>query len=230
MQENWVKVLNEHSEWRSNNDILMWFARLVNKPEAKPGQSAIHDFTQTLCQMRKLVYESHFKRELDVSWLNDELSKLEFEFKWPANKHQLSFPLLRAKSSATGDDKFLESLRGALIIQFALDLDTHLRDGKGIGVQRCEGLFRDMNASKLTTVPEVSDNIEIGWRKEIGIIVEKELESQKEIQRCADLFEASSRSKFCSDACRFSTFQIIKQLKEPNYLAEKQRRYRQKKN
>lgn len=118
---------------------------------------------------------------------------------------------------------------GTLILNFSSDLSRMIESGDGLFVHRCEGLFRNQKADQISTVSGVNNATEELWRKEIPLIVEQRLEQTPEIQRCADLFVTRSRSKYCSDACRFATFQIAKQLKDPQYLAEKQRRYRQKK-
>lgn len=224
---NWLQVLNEHSEWRSDEEVCRWFSSLTNNLGSNPSKKALQNFSDTLCQIRKLIYDNHFGKELSLSWLNNELQNCQFELHLPSEFPGL--PALRSPTTKKDADALLESFRGALIIQFALSLSEALSSGEALGVRRCEGLYRDSKAASLSLLPEVSERIETLWRQEIPVLVEKSLELDAEIQRCADLFSEDTRSKYCSDKCRFSTFQIIKQLKEPNYLADKQRRYRQKK-
>lgn len=224
---NWFSVLNEHSEWRSDADIQRWFAVLTGKTKVNLSPSALNRLKNALCQMRNTVYDRHFGRKLDLAWLKVELAQMKLSF--DDEMTQPGIPIFRAESDINTDDGLLDSLLSALLLQFAAELADCMSSNSEVNVQRCEGLYRDARADNITMVPEVSDGIETLWRSEIPVLKEKSLESQFEIQRCADLFPASSRSKYCSDSCRFSTFQIIKQLKEPDYLKEKQRRYRQKK-
>lgn len=224
---NWISALNDQTEWKDEADGLRWFARLLDKENTSIAPEIFRRFYNTLCELRNLVYQHHFGDQIDLSWLNAELTQIHVSIIWPNRFHKL--PLLRSPGKDAGDESLLESLRAALLIQFACDLAESLSTNNAPCVQRCEGLYRDQNADSLTTVQEVSNSTEFKWRKEILVLVEKSLENETEIQRCADLFSPSSRSKYCSDKCRFNTFQIIKQLKEPNYLSEKQRRYREKK-
>ncbi|MBX9723295.1 MAG: hypothetical protein K2X81_17965 [Candidatus Obscuribacterales bacterium] len=224
---NWINVLNEHSEWRSDDDIQQWFARVSGKTKLGLSAQSIKRLKDNLCRMRKTVYDRHFGKKLEIEWLEKELSSMKLTF--DINKSQPGIPFLRTVVTEDTADSLLDSLRSALLLQFAADLAQDLANNDATHVQRCEGLYRDPSANNLTMVPEVSEKIESMWRREIEVLKEQSLETEVEIQRCSDLFPAISRSKFCSDSCRFSTFQIIKQLKEPDYLKEKQRRYRQKK-
>ncbi len=259
MQEalSFLSVLNEQCQWQDENDLQTWFATVQGKEKVLLSQSCISSFVQALSSMRKLIYLSHFGKELDLSWLNGELAKARITLasdprslssrttNEPAisvlKVHMMAERRNSGKDSGKdclgsgqgreSDDRELYALRDLLILRFAIELADFLDSGSKTFVQRCEGLFRDLNASSLSLAPEIDDNIEELWRKEIPVLLEKSLENNKEIQRCADLFGTGhkSRSKYCSDACRFSTFQIVKQLKDPKYLAEKQKRYRSKK-
>jgi hypothetical protein len=223
----WIDALNEQSEWRSSEQMLRWCAKILKKPGLKLSEGGLKAFSDTLTQIRHLIYAQHFEYELDLRWLNRELSRVQLCFQSPAKTP--GCPPLGAIAGGKGDEKLLETLRLAILIQFAADFSQSLASETKVAAQRCEGLFRDLSANKLSTIPAVEDQIESAWRQEIPALIENELLHNAHIQRCGDLFAADSRSKFCSNACRFSTFQIVKQLNDPEYLANKQRRYRERK-
>lgn len=224
---NWVDVLNDHSEWKSADDVERWLGSAINKKNPNLNRDVAKKFFETLSRMRECIYEAHLGTNADYSWLNDQVKDLKLTFDF--SQDQLHLPALRGAVATKKDDDLLEAIRGAILIQFANHLSMSLAAGTEI-CARCEGLYRDSNAVRLSMVPEVDENAEMLWRNEIDLLIEQSLQREKEIQRCADLFPAGSRSKYCSDKCRFNTFQIAKQFKDPNYLAEKQRRYRAKKN
>ena len=225
----WVRVLNEHSEWKSENDANKWLANLSRKNDADASAAACEKFCHTLSQIRHCIYKTHFGSQAEFSWLSAQLKQLRLVFDNSPEAVRSGLPPLRgACTSIKNDDDLLESISSAILIQFANHLSASLAAGSEI-CGRCEGLYRDPNAVQLSMVPGIDDQLELPWRKEIDLLVEESLESEMEIQRCADLFPSDSRSKYCSDKCRFSTFQIVKQYKDPDYLAEKQRRYRAKK-
>ena len=229
----WVEVLNDQSDWVSAQDGAGWFGKLLGLENTVISNATLERFMDSLCQMRSIVYALHFGEEPNFAWLKSELAAAQLDFDWP--QENPSLPALRGKTSSDSTDGLLDSFRVGLILQFASELADSIgtagdKGKERITVQRCEGLYRNPRANKISIVPAISEETELRWRKEIPVLVEESLlESDTEIQRCADLYIASSRSKYCAERCRYSTFQIIKQLKEPDYLAEKQRRYRKKK-
>lgn len=227
---NWIDVLNEHSEWTSDGNVNKWLAGILQKEDAHANKAACKAFFETLSQIRTCIYESHFCSQTSTfAWLNEQLKNIHLIFDISPEAKHLHLPPLRGQcASLKNDEDILNSIRVTILLQFANDLSATLSSGGEI-CGRCEGLYRDTNAVRLSMVPAVDDSAELLWRAEIDLLVDHSLESEKEIQRCADIFPAAARSKYCSDKCRFNTFQIVKQYKDPNYLAEKQRRYRAKK-
>jgi hypothetical protein len=126
------------------------------------------------------------------------------------------------------DDKSLEQLRLTLLMQFADfiggTIDSGMTDAARI--DRCRGLYRE--DSEIPLAASFPTAVEDKWRNEIDLLVEYE-NSATDVVRCEYFFPRTPKARFCSDACRFSTFQITKQLQEPNYLADKQKRYRSSK-
>ncbi|MBY0356646.1 MAG: hypothetical protein K2W82_01485 [Candidatus Obscuribacterales bacterium] len=222
----WIQVLNEQSEWRQIEDVKKWFELLLGR-KVQVTDAVLKAFDLDLCRLRQLVYDHHFQRTLDLSWLEERLQSIRFAFHAEPEKNKL--PSFRACAAGDDDSSLLVSVSDTLIHQCAQFVSDYFLKNDGADLCRCQGLYRDQNALNTSVLPAVPVTEEILWRQELAVLVEKNLQEEAQIQRCADLFVGDSRSRFCSDACRFSTFQIIKQLQDPAYLAEKQKRYRQKK-
>lgn len=226
---NWIQVLNEHAEWSDHSGLKHWFDSLVDR-RTNPSAEAMAVFDQSLSEMRRIVYDLHFGRNPELSWLKKQLVPIRFALHQAEDEFPPSpLPIFRACAQGHDDSALLLSLKDTLVHQCAQFVGEVLSAGEKSNVCRCEGLYRDQKIASVSFLRSIPEEEELRWRREIAVLVEKELESEAQIQRCADLFVGNSRSRFCSDACRFSTFQIIKQLKDPDYLAEKQRRYRNKK-
>lgn len=227
----WIDALNEQTQWKSDFEAQEWLLNTCRLLQAQKSsvsratETEIELFLRLLTEMRRLVYHLHFEEGNPHSTiLSEYVNRLRLSFDTkssPALKAELNLPEF-SKSEYS-------YIFGTLLLNFANDLSRMLSAKEKLIIHRCEGLFRDNKAERISIVAGVKDSTESLWRNEIPLIVEKALEKAPEIQRCADLFISKSRSKYCSDACRFTTFKIEKQLKDPNYLAEKQRRYRQRK-
>lgn len=234
-------MLNEASEWKTDAEIISWFSKQVLGTGPREANSIssespiLQRFKSTLFQIRRTVYDFHFELSANLEWLKSDLRELQLDFDLPPQDLALAgLPLLLSGSFQDSanwqvEEKALERLRGAVLLDFAFDLSKSMGQGKTPCAQRCEGLYRDQAAAGISMLPEIGEDMERCWRSEIEILKENSLESDSSIQRCLDLFSADSRSRFCSDKCRFNTFQIVKQIKDPGYLAEKQKRYRLKK-
>ena len=237
IQRSWIDALNDQTQWSKDHEASLWMMAALQYIDGEsrdivaPEENEIKFFLELLGQMRRVIYRLHFETEesthssaFDSSFLSTHLSKLTLSLDTSRTPS-----LIASLTPDTLKQSKYSSVFGTIVHNFAVDLSRMIESGDGIIIHRCEGVFRDSNAQEISVVSGVSNNIESLWRNEIPLLVEKSLEEAPEIQRCADLFISQSRSKYCSDACRFTTFQIAKQLKDPSYLAEKQRRYRQKK-
>lgn len=221
----WMEVLNEHNYWNSDDEIMRWFGDFARKPEPDCDPQLIQEFKNTLNQIRFLIYAHHFGKALDFQWLNNELSNLSLSF-LPPPSIDSPLPYLRGKELAASDSELLKSLRLSILVTFAADFARVLSGESEWHLHRCEGLFRNSEGAHVVH----DDAAETSWRNEIEMLIASSSHAaETSIQRCADFFFAKSRSKYCSDACRFSTFQVSKQISDPSYLAEKQKRYRNKK-
>lgn len=215
----WIEVLNEQAEWKSPNDARAWLSTIGGRA-IQPSNVALAHFLQLITFMRLEVGKVYFKGACDIDAINSRLRGLQPYLHSEKTGRLPRLRLIASPSSETtenDDDALLRGFEGALLVEFALWVGT-----SGEKITRCEGLFRE-------DVPQhVIDDTERKFRAEIPLLSESELLEEAEIQRCGDMFLQKPKAKFCSDACRFSTFQIAKQIKDPKYLAQKQRRYRER--
>ncbi len=213
----WREILNEEACWQSYDDFRVWFTQVAPNLDV-PGEADYDMFCCDLDFIRMQASHIYFGRKPETMAINERLKKVVLGIDLVATDGT-RLPSLLARTSSDG--AILERLSGALLVGFAQFVADYQKGGDGLC--RCEGVFRDsrMSGSQL-------DESEKRYRQEISLLAEQQLLEDPSIQRCADFFVGRSKARFCSDACRFMTFQISKQLKDPKYLAEKQRRYRSK--
>lgn len=213
----WREILNEEATWHDYGDFATWFSRVAGRLPI-PSEAQFAKFRSELNFIREEASRIYFNQEPDASGINKRLSLYSLEIDTSATSGTRLPSLLAV---AKPGDEILDRLFGALLVGFAQFVADYQSGGPGLC--RCEGVFRDarMSADSLTA-PEKR------YRQEIALLEEVSLLEDPSIQRCADFFVGRSKARFCSDTCRFMTFQISKQLKDPGYLAEKQRRYRSK--
>lgn len=227
----WIEALNEQTEWRDAGDLLSWL-REVTGSDIKASNQATDEFQDCISFMRVQAGRLHFLEPIDLRSINAMLHEIKLMIETPQqtskNRSGSRIPLFRAEVSGKDDDSVVKMLQLTLFAQFAQFVAESLEKGADRAILRCEGLFRKDSIRE--GIYQLNDNeterIEQRYREEIPLLVETGLVADPEIQRCEDVFVMRPKAKFCSDACRFSTFKISKQLKDPNYLAEKQRRYR----
>lgn len=225
----WTDVLNEQATWASYNDAATWLTSLFSKPIEVPA-AAVERFHAELNFIRSQVFALHFGEAPDLASINEKLKLVRMELRSLKDSSSAGkLPCLVAAAAGPADEDLILSVSQTVLVQFASFLGAWLQDPESNEVSRCEGLYREPGAASLSPVHSVPSDIELQWRQEIPLLVEQDLLSKADVLRCADLFiSARSRTRFCSDECRFRTFQISKQLTDPGYLAAKQRRYRQK--
>jgi hypothetical protein len=228
----WFEALNEQATWTSSAKFLSWLSDVVGQ-EMKPGPPAMIKFAQTLRRIRLQAGNLHFGGALDSSWLNGELQNcrpgLFPSIETSGSKGSTRAPRLpafRVDAQGTSDDAVVDALRLTLLLQFAAFAgDTVSEDNATMRIERCRGLYRDDD--EMPDAATFPVEIEKRWRDEIDVL-DNNAANAEDILRCGDFFVKTPKARFCSDACRFSTFQITKQLQEPDYLATKQKRYREK--
>lgn len=224
----WFEALNEQVEWSDPSTMLNWLADVFGF-HPQPGAEAQTRFISSLRMMRLHLGSAHFEKAFELSWLEEEL-KLCSPRLDTKPRPGARLPTFRAASvpnqfSESESDMLIEQLRLTLLMQFAEFIGSTIDGGAGNSppVDRCRGLYRD--DSKVPEPAAYPAPIEKLWRGEIDLLQEFEA-AAADVVRCEYFFPKTAKGRFCSDSCRFSTFQITKQLQEPNYLADKQKRYR----
>ncbi len=199
-----------------------WLSEVTGRSIA-PSQAALAKFDDTLRQIRLHAGAMHFGNADNVDWLNHDLGKCQAGLYKTTGESRL--PSFRVEAHSSNDDEILESLRLTLIMQFAAFVGDVMQNGdQPSRIERCEGLYRDDDLPAVARFPK---DVETKWRREIEAL-DGSAESADDVLRCGDFFLKSPKARFCSDKCRFTTFQIVKQLQEPDYLANKQKRYRER--
>lgn len=222
---NWIETLNEETQWTSQADALDWLYRLTGL-KLSVSTEELGSFFEQLQFIREQVTSLHFGETLALDALQKRLEGVGLAIhEGYAND---GLPLLMARRASNSDSDVLRSVCDTLLMQFAAFLSDTVEADSAPGIVRCEGLFREGKKERKRLGALVNER-ESAWRAELALLQEAESDVVEEIQRCEDLFIFSAKAKFCSDACRFSTFQITKQLKDPGYMKEKQRRYRNRK-
>ena len=227
MKLHWIEVLNEQTQWTSDLDALDWLYKLTGRRLSVSAQDVAAFFDQ-LDFIREQVTSFHFGEGLALGRLQERLNGVALTIHHQYGSDGL--PLLMARQASNSDSDVLRSVCDTLLLQFAAFLSeaVETESSPSPKIVRCEGLFREGRKERKRLGALVNER-ESAWRAELSLLQEAEPEVVEEIQRCEDLFVFSAKAKFCSDACRFSTFQITKQLKDPGYMKEKQRRYRNRK-
>lgn len=207
----WLDIVNAAFEWSGEEDAELYLRKLLQT--TKLSSNEVRHFWHTLRFMREQLSAAHFGERLDVQSINQRLAKLKLEF---ATKGRL-LPALR---SALPDNNPLHQLEQTVFLQFVIHLSEIQAASDDRQLRRCEGFYNPEKSLQL-----LAD--EQRWRSEIPEFSQL-AESNSNWQRCGDFF-ISARGRFCSEACRTRAFQIAKQVNDPQYLSNKQRRYRVRK-
>lgn len=226
----WIKVLNDEADWKGEDQLLNWLSAQCGI-KLNPSKKALAGFEEVLKQMRNAIDSLHFGEDLMLDWIDERLGATSFSLSyadWMPVTLREFLPLLHAKVKDDSHDALIQALSDTLILQFSQFVNSTFSGGEESGIARCQGVFRLPGNPKVSPVTSQSPENEMRWRKEIDLLDKHDLMEAPELQRCPDLFVASPKARFCSDACRFGTFQIAKHLSNPDYHAEKQKRYRKK--
>jgi hypothetical protein len=212
--------LNQEAYWKERSQIKDWLGTICNR-KLSLAESDIDGFEEALAFMRECLETMHFGEQPDLTWLDRQLAQVRLTvLPDKSDVHEL-LPLLHVRKRDDSDSELIHCLTKTLLLQFAQFLSQPAKS-----VMRCEGLYREPGCSTISVLRSVSDSRERRWRAEIPQIADHDLIESPNVHRCPDIFVAAPKSRFCSDTCRFTTFQIAKQLKSPRYHAEKQKRYR----
>jgi hypothetical protein len=226
----WIEVLNEQAEWRNGPEILNWLSAQCGY-KLHPSPACLTGFEKRLEWIRQTVEALHFGETPKLDWLDEKLKEASYGMVYenflPESLRQF-LPLLHGRVANNSDDAVLNAIADTLLLQFSQFLDRAADGRDQSGIARCQGVFRESANFPFVKSDSPPSESELRWRKEIELLNKHDLANSPEVQRCTDLFIASAKARFCSDACRFASFQLAKHLGSPGYHAEKQKRYRKK--
>jgi hypothetical protein len=228
---NWVDVLNEQTRWYNRVDLKQWFAELAGRP-VNVLEGTVEGFEEALGYMRRQVANIHFGDPVDLLWLDTQLKTVTLgllHHQGAQEGDNSQMPHFRARVKGMHDTDLLRALKDTLLIQFAEYVGDTLDSESAGNVMRCEGLHKKSTGRPIAEVAAYPEQVESQWRDELSVVLIDEAD-EEEVQRCSYLFIGNPKGRYCSDACRFATLQITKQVQEPEYLVEKQRRYRRRNN
>jgi hypothetical protein len=217
----WVVFLNEACTWETKeqaNNYLQTIAGTAIDLSA----SEMAELSAAEAYMREQLNALHFGRALSIQYINERLAHVKLQLRAADNDLNSGLPSLSAFSSGRSD---VGNIIETLLFQFAVFLGDTMDGAATYRVGRCEALCRSKTVADCTAFYRKFRSLEESWKEEIA----HDLANTDEIERCADFFVATHGGKFCSDACRFNSFALRKQLENPDYQAEKQRRYRSRK-
>ncbi len=225
---NWIDVLNDQTTWKTRQEFLAWFSQLTGRPPSLTEDS-INEFESTLRFIREQLAALHFSKSINLNELNQRLRQITVQLAdCSTESAKIRLPSFRAYAQSKNDADVLRSIGNSLLLQFAQAAGSAIdSDFENMPFSRCEGLYKRSLEDDIAAAAAYPGQTEQRWREEITLLKETSTQSD-DLLRCSDFFVKTPKGRFCSDACRFTTFQIAKQLQDPNYLAEKQRRYRKK--
>jgi hypothetical protein len=207
----WLEIVNAAFDWSEIEDVESFLKDLL--PGVKMNKQGLKDFWTSLRFIRKQLSAAHFGQTLDHQSINRKVASIKLEYK----DAESLLPQLHA-ARTTGDA--ISQLEETVFLHFAVYLSDCRSAPNEQAFRRCEGVYKP--DKPLDPAPD-----EDKWRSEIAELADSSA-ADREWERCGDFF-VSTRGRFCSETCRTRTFQLTKQLNEPDYLAEKQRRYRARK-
>lgn len=224
----WMDVLNEQTHWHTRADFRLWFSEQIGRP-ASLLDGTIDGFDEAIGFMRRQVANLHFEESVDLLWLDTQLKTISLGLLHHQGAQEGAdsrLPRFRSRVKGMIDSDLLRAVKDTLLIQFAEFIGDALDGTSSRTVMRCEGLHRELPGS----IPEAASfnaETEQRWRDELPVI-KRASASGIDLHRCVNLYVAAPKTKFCSDTCRFATFQTAKQIEQPTYTADKQRRYRRR--
>lgn len=224
----WIDALNAQALWDETFQAREWISRVGGTSFDFQGDE-VNSLISVLNFMREQLTNLRFGLKVESSEIDARLKGVSVMFSDRASQTPGDgLSLFRALPMGKTDKNVIRSIVETLLLQFAQYAGDALGPGSHFEVARCEGLIRK-GKSLVQSPPLILPRLEAKWRSEISLLKEADPEIAATLSRCELFFVARGKMRFCSDACRFSTFQITRQIKQPGYSAEKQKRYRSRK-
>jgi hypothetical protein len=226
---NWVEVLNLQTTWQSRAHLHAWFNELVGRP-TNIIDGTVEGFAEALGFMRRSVANLRFDEPMDLLWLDTQLKTVSIGLLHHQGAQEGSdshLPRCRSRVKGMLDSDLLRAVKDTLLIQFAEYVGDRLDGTSTYVVTRCEGLQRATAGNHVACEAVYPQELEQQWRQEIPLL-RHITPATAELVRCSNLLASNGKSRFCTDECRFATFQLEKQVQEPGDIAVKQRRNRRR--
>ncbi len=231
---NWLDLLNAQTTWSAKDHLEGFISDLLGQPVAtwsKNGAISSENaklVSNAIIYMRYQLSAKHFNAPVNLNFANERLGQCHFRLHQPEPGSNCQLPLLRAVPAGTDEDSVVAALIDTYVLQFSQYISSAIECLPSYIVSRCEGLHKAAQLAECDQYYQDNKELESQWISELKTADHKALDHLLEVARCADFFLQKGNGKFCSDACRFSTFAIRKQVSDPKYHAEKQKRYRSK--
>jgi|AGTN01.1.fsa_nt_gi hypothetical protein len=213
-----LDALNEQATWSDIEDARKWGATVLSQ-NLVDCNDELMDLNSDLQFIRQQLSRLHFQERLDVEQLDERLSTIQLCFvvddhlagQGSKSGTSSGLPPLRSAVQGNSPDESVRCLRNTLLVQFAHFLSDAL--AAGTAVARCEGLYRKELSKNYENRAQLlasgsGEPFEERWRGELALLAGFAKETTRDLIRCEDFFVATKAAKFCSDACRFNTFQI----------------------
>ena len=233
---NWIDLLNADTTWSSRDDLRSFVSDALGNSahswsdtDYKMSNANADEINNAAIYMRYQLAALHFNAPVNLSWVNERLGQSNFRVYERDTAPDCKLPRLRAVNMDTSEDSLVRSFIDTFVLQFTQYISSALEGSPIYTVSRCEGLHKSAQLAECEHYYQTHSDLEAKWILELAPNNPVVAERLMDVARCADFFLQKGNGKFCSDSCRFSTFAIRKQVSDPNYHAEKQKRYRRSK-
>ncbi|MDR3613567.1 MAG: hypothetical protein P4L53_08370 [Candidatus Obscuribacterales bacterium] len=219
---NWIDFLNESCTWETKALAEQFLSGIAGSTIKLTPVETSH-MSDLESYMREQLASIHFRRKLDLEYINERLSKLQLELTDSKSKRRRGrLPSLSPSSSIENNP--LQRILDSVLFQFACFLGETIDSETPYTVARCEAIYKTTSLKDCKSFYKKFRSLENSWKEEIL----DDSPMAPDLERCADFFISAPGTKFCTDICRFNSFAVRKQIEIPSYQAEKQRRYRER--
>ncbi len=225
----WVDVLNRALSWR-HAEALAGEPHASNAArEVRPH--AISRIRSDVTLLRRVFASAYLDTALaseHTAYLSQWLAAVTLAIA-PAGAARRA-PALRARRHRNASPEPYETWLSTALVQ----LVGRIEEGAALtAVHRCHGVLRRTRAASGAAVLEVEPS-PADWPDDLARPFARRTETPEllagpHFQQCAKLVVSERGSRYCSKACSNATFAARKAQIDPQYFAEKQQRYRRRK-
>lgn len=215
----WVDVLNRALEWHDA-------ASLATKPHTARAATVLRpDMAPAVRRDVDLLRRVFASMYLDIALPDAQrrdvrqwLAAVTLEH--VAARDSRLGGVLRARRSGTNHPEPYESLLSSALVQLLGSADA---PGALTAVHRCHGIQRPAPGTDDSPWPQ---DLEAAFAHRARLDA---LLPDASLRQCACLVFSERGSRYCSKACSNANFAVRKSRRDPRYFAEKQERYRRRK-